>query len=464
MDMIALALAKKYTDEVAHKIETEDVDLLLDTTLTQAGYAADAKSVGDAISAIPAGPQGIQGEKGEQGEKGLQGEQGPSGKSAFEYAQENGFSGNEQEFGLYLSQLADYEKISNKVSDINSNKESTIAYPSTKAVYELGQDIENIINNKVKLFHATLDPATTMYVKDSGDFTYADVVAVENCKIEAKFGNVTIILNKEVIRNIEPDPIAGRYVEFSAILRNGLTTLKVFLFVYDPDYLPTDPASVEALKDWGDSQYCGIAVQHIVIGDFLDNDIEVGKNNTINAPSTKAIRDYVVTNFEQNSNKIQNIFDYSADTTKYPSAKATYDLMKFVYDLVMPVTIYNDPTGFEASNNHAGDTWHLTGLDLSPYKRIKCYVCCGGDSNSNYSPEHIVEVHLDDRAKGSFGYFSASHAGHCPNNRNRHHIATFTVNAEKTAIQFQHCISMYGTSASDSVGGRRCYLIEGYYI
>lgn len=460
MDIYGLALAKKYTNEVAHKIEAEDVDLLLDTTLTQAGYAADAKSVGDAISAIPAGPQGIQGEKGEQGEKGLQGEQGPSGKSAFEYAQENGFSGNEQEFGLYLSQLANYEKISNKVQDINSNKESNITYPSTKAVYELGQDIENTINNKVKLFHATLDPATAMYVKDSGDFTYADVVAVENCKIEAAFGNVTILFNKEIIRNRQPDPVAGRYVEFSATLRNGPTTLKVFLFVYDPDNLPTDAASLEILKDWGESQYCSIAIQHIVIGDFLDNDIEVGKNNIINAPSTKAVYDY----FEHNENKVQNLFDYSADTTKYPSAKATFDLMKYVYDLVMPVIIYNDPTGFEASNDHAGDTWHLTGLNLSQFKRIKCYVCSGGDGDANYSPEHIVEVHLDDRAKGSFGYFTASHTGHNPNNRNRYHIVTFTVNAEKTAIQFQHSISIYGTSASDSVGGRRCYLIEGYYI
>lgn len=106
----------------------------------------------------------------------------------------------------------------------------------------------------------------------------------------------------------------------------------------------------------------------------------------------------------------------------------------------------------------------MTGLDLSPYKRIKCYVCSGGDGDSNYSPAHIVEVHLDDRAKGSLGYFTGSHAAHCPNNRNRHHIATFVVNAEKTAIQFQHSISMYGTSASDSIGGRRCYLIEGYLI
>lgn len=129
-----------------------------------------------------------------------------------------------------------------------------------------------------------------------------------------------------------------------------------------------------------------------------------------------------------------------------------------VYDIV-----YDNPTGFEASNDDAGDTWHLTGLDLSKYRRLKIYVCAGGDSNSNYSPPHTVEVDLDDRAKGSFGYFFGSHAAHCPNNRNRHHIVSFTVNAEKTAIQFQHSISIYGTAASNSAGGRYCYRIEGYY-
>jgi hypothetical protein len=65
------------------------------------------------------------------------------------------------------------------------------------------------------------------------------------------------------------------------------------LFVYDPENLPTDPNSVEILKNWGNSQYCGISVQHIVIGDLLDNDIATGRNNTINAPSTKATGDYV---------------------------------------------------------------------------------------------------------------------------------------------------------------------------
>jgi hypothetical protein len=149
--------------------------------------------------------------------------------------------------------------------------------------------IGNSVSEKVKMFHAALDPVTTQYIKDSGDFTYADVLAIENCKIEATYGNITIIFNKEVVRNIQPDPVTGRYVEFSALLRNGPTTVKVFLFVYDPENLPTDPNSVAVLENWGDSQYCGIEVQHIVIGDFLDNDIATGRYNTINAPSTTLV-------------------------------------------------------------------------------------------------------------------------------------------------------------------------------
>ena len=394
---------------------------------------------------------------------------------------------NDDYWSLLLNNI---EQLSNKIQEIAADNANETTYPSTKAVYDLSQnikqdisnlnqniqqDITNIqtdisnlnqniqqditnlnqniqkdINTKTKLFHASLDPVTTQYIKDSGDFTYADVTATENCKIEATFGNVTIIFNKEILRNIEPDPIAGRYVEFSAILRNGPTTVRVFLFVYDPENLPTDSNSVEILKNWGDSQYCGISVQHIIIGDLLDNDIATGRNNTINAPSTKATGDYV-------DSQCGTVLEYMQTTF-------AQNIMNLVNHTYGPHIIYNDPVGFEASNDNAGDTWHLTGLNLSQYKRIKCYVCAGGDDDANYSPEHIVEVHLDDRAKGSFGYFSASHTGHNPNNRNRYHIATFTVNAEKTAIQFQHSISIYGTSASNSVGGRRCYLIEGYLV
>ena len=94
---------------------------------------------------------------------------------------------------------------------------------------------------------------------------------------------------------------------------------------------------------------------------------------------------------------------------------------------------------------------------------MKFYVKSGGESDANYSPMHIVEMLLDDNIKGTFGYFSAIHVGHNPNNRNRLHISSFIVNAEKTSIQYQHSISMYGTSASDSIGGRYCFLIEGYF-
>jgi hypothetical protein len=428
--------------------------------------------------------KGQQGEQGIKGEQGPQGDVGPQGKSAYEYAQQYGFMGTEEEFGRLMSLISDVDQIGNiedywqyneqtkdLVTAINQNADyvnrnfeknenksqiiqlddtSEIKYPSVKAVYDLGQDIEENINTKVKLFHATLDPITTQYIKDSGDFTYADVLATENCKIEAKFGNVKIIFNKEIFRNTEPDHVAGRYVEFSAILRNGPTTVKVFLFVYDPENLPTDPNSVAVLENWGDSQYCGIAVQHIVIGDLLDNSIEAGRNNTINAPSTKAVGDYT-------DSQCKVVLDYMQTTF-------ADNIIALCNHMFGPHIIYDDPTGFEASNDDAGDTWHLTGLNLSPYKRIKCYVCSGGDSDSNYSPEHIVEIYLDDRAKGSFGYFSASHTGHNQNNRNRYHIVTFTVNAEKTAIQFQHSISIYGTSATNSSGGRRCYLIEGYVL
>lgn len=47
MDLVTLALAKKYTKEVVNKAQLDDIEL--DKTLTKEGAAADAKAVGDAI-------------------------------------------------------------------------------------------------------------------------------------------------------------------------------------------------------------------------------------------------------------------------------------------------------------------------------------------------------------------------------------------------------------------------------
>jgi hypothetical protein len=413
------------------------------------------KETGVSAAGVP-GKDGEDGRDGADGKDGLDGKDGADGKSAYQYAVENGFVGTEQEFAEYLSkiknldELDEFEKTSNKTQDVETDKESETAYPSAKAVYKFGETVFESVSQKVNTFRAALDPATTQYIKDSGDFTYADVLAVENCKIEATYGNVTIIFNKEVVRNIQPDPVTGRYVEFSALLRNGPTTVKVFLFVYDPENLPTDPNSVAVLENWGDSQYCAIEVQHIVIGDFLDNDIAVGRYNTINAPSTKATGDYV-------DSQCGVVLEYVQTTF-------AQNIMALVQNTYGAHIIYNDPTGFEASNDDVGDTWHLTGLDLSPYKRLKFYVMSGGDSNANFTSSHIVEMHLDDRAKGYKGVYVAGHAAQNPNNGNRTHNVMFAVNAEKTSVQFVRATSLYGTASTNSAGGRRCYLIEGYLV
>lgn len=306
---------------------------------------------------------------------------------------------------------------------------------------------ENLIE-KVKLFHATLDPITTQYIKDSGDFTYADVLAAENCKIEATFGNITIILNKEVVRNIEPDPIAGRYVEFSAILRNGLTTVRVFLFVYDPEHLPTDEASVEKLKDWGNSQYCGIGVQNLVIGDFLDNDIIAGRNNTINAPSTKAVGDYT-------DSQCGAVMDYMKTTF-------ANNIIAICNDRFGPHIIYDDPTGFEACDEDVGH-WQITGLDLTPYKRVKFYIKAA-ESGSTGSPSHIVEIHLDDRAKNRQGHFTGGHTAVFPEATGKFHNVVCSVSGDKTALAFNRANRYSVSTSATSIGGRYCYLIEGYLL
>lgn len=327
--------------------------------------------------------------------------------------------------------------------------DSGLTHLWNKITNKIDKEVEEV-DNKVKLFHATLDPITTQYIKDSGDFTYADVLAAKHCEIEATFGNVKFVFNKEMVRNTEPDPVTGRYVEFAALLRNGLTTIKVFLFVYDPEHLPTDPASLEKLADWGDSQYCGIEVQHILIGDFLDGDIAANRNSTLNAPSTKAAGDYtdsqcgVVLDYMQTT-FVQNML--ALGDMRYPAA---------------PTILYYDANGFEATNSNVGDDWSLEGMDFTPYKRLKFYVRSAGSSNDNFTPSHIVEMDLDDKAKSYKDCYVAGHTAQNPNNANRLHNVTFAVSADKTKVQFARATSLYGTASTSSSGGRICYKIEGY--
>ncbi len=188
----------------------------------------------------------------------------------------------------------------------------------------------------------------------------------------------------------------------------------------------------------------------------------VGLQVTDAMSAINANANWVNGTFEQHANKIQNLFDYSADTTKYPSAKATYDLMKFVYDLVMPVAIYDNPTGLEAIDADIGN-WSLTGLDLTPYKRVKFYIKAA-ESGGTGSPSHIVEIHLDDRAKNAQGHFVGGHTAVFSDATSKFHNVTCSVSGDKTAVAFNRANRYSASTSATSIGGRYCYLIEGYYI
>lgn len=186
-----------------------------------------------------------------------------------------------------------------------------------------------------------------------------------------------------------------------------------------------------------------------------------GVNSIIGAINKDA--DWALGKFEQSGNRIQDLLNYTDSTTTYPSSKAAYDLVKFVYDLVMPVTIYSDATGFECHDKDPGDAWQLTGLNLSQFKRLKFYVR-SAESGTTQSPSHIVEMHLDDRCRGDNSYFTAGHTAIFPESEARTHNVIFTVSGDKTSIAFSKCHRISASTAATSLGGRNCYLIEGYYI
>lgn len=347
--------------------------------------------------------------------------------------------------------------ISNALSDLQkeiTKAESNANTYTDNAIIPVNEALGNIYNKseidtKVHIFHAAVDSTSLQYIKGSADFTYEQVKNTENCVIEIQFADEKVYLIKQEHKNIEqPDQIAGRYVGFSNIMRVNSQIAELFMFIYDPENLPTDEENLERLTGWGDSQYCVASYQPIVMGNFLDVDIEANRANDINAPSTKAVGDYA-------DKQCGVVMDYMQTTF------AT-NIQALIADAYGPHVIYENVNGFEASNSNAGATWHLTDLDLTPYRRLKFYVKSSGTGNDNFTPSHVVEMDLKSKAMGYGDYYVAGHMSQNPNNDNRIHCVTFIVNAEKTAVQFSRATSLYGTAATTSAGDRVCYLIEGY--
>lgn len=227
----------------------------------------------------------------------------------------------------------------------------------------------------------------------------------------------------------------------------------------------TDPLKEDILDVvWGNTRFYMPCVEIVDVNDgdikFI-NDIEfdgIQRHMVLTLKPDNTLITTSITTNEITSNKVQDIINNSTRQDLYPSVWAVFNQFQRKPDI-----IYSDPTGFEATNDGVDGTWYLTGLDLSKYKRLKFYVSANGTTNDNYTPSHIVEMHLDDRAKKYKDAYTAGHASQNPNNRNRIHFVSFAVSGDKTAIQFIHAMSLYGTAGGDSSGGRTCYLIEGYY-
>lgn len=174
--------------------------------------------------------------------------------------------------------------------------------------------------------------------------------------------------------------------------------------------------------------------------------------------------------FEILSDKVQSVVANSTSQAKYPSTKAVFDEFQR-----KPVVVWesNDPTtylkGIQA-NLSASPAWQLTGLDLTPYKRIKIYSCAGQKSGSTASasttPAIILEMSLDSR--NAISAYGGNYVGSAmvqkPNDANRFATLTCAVSSDKTKFVVLRQTNLYGTAATsnDDVNAN-VFMIEGYY-
>jgi hypothetical protein len=181
--------------------------------------------------------------------------------------------------------------------------------------------------------------------------------------------------------------------------------------------------------------------------------------NTSNVLTTVAI-----IRRENVANKTDDIVSNSASSEKYPSTKAVYSQFQRKPDIV-----WQDDTGLKALQVDiaASMNWQLTGLDMTPYKRIKVYAKSGkGSTSAGTTGQMMVEMLLDDRCKVTAygGHFVGSVLSQKPNDANRYASLTVAVSADKTSFAVLRQTSLYGTAATTNNDiGANVFLIEGYY-
>jgi len=174
-----------------------------------------------------------------------------------------------------------------------------------------------------------------------------------------------------------------------------------------------------------------------------------------------------IVTFEGVHNKTQDIIGNSTRTDLYPSAKAVCDQFQRKPVTVWEVTDTSQGLNALQTDIAATMNWQLTGLDLTPYKRIKVYSKGGqGSTNAGTTGAMILEMSLDPRmaiaTKG--GHYVGSVLAQKPNDANRYASLTCAVSADKTSFAVLRQTSLYGTAATTNNDiGASVVLIEGYY-
>lgn len=168
--------------------------------------------------------------------------------------------------------------------------------------------------------------------------------------------------------------------------------------------------------------------------------------------------------------KVQDIVANSTNELTYPSTKAVYTQFRR-----KPVEVWraaDDASMLKAiqANLSASPAWQLTGLDLTPYKRIKIYSKCGQNTGTTASASTtaamVLEILLDSSAAIAAygGNYCGSVISQKPNDNNRLATLTCAVSADKTSFVVLRQTNLYGTAATgnDDVNAD-VFLIEGYY-
>lgn len=142
----------------------------------------------------------------------------------------------------------------------------------------------------------------------------------------------------------------------------------------------------------------------------------------------------------------------------------------------VPVTVWevaDVSQGLLARNTNisANLNWHLTNLNLAPFKRIKIYSKAGRKTgataqDSSITPASIIEMSLDDRAMEnvSQNVFIGSSVVQNPNDSNRLGLLTCAVSADKTKFAVVRSTTLYGTAATSNTDAYTyVFKIEGCY-